>query len=141
MIVGAVVQLVGRAQDRRIVRAPSRGVRPDGDARDLFVGEPSRLPITTCWPHSYGEWQRHPTRRIASSRSRPGSVDFVSTWFANTSHRFMSFGCCAIVLKTFRTAASSPRSVDSALEELAGLRVGVGERDRLDARSHRDSLR
>ena len=37
---------------------------------------PSRRPIPTCWPHSYGDRQRHPARRIASSRSRPESVDF-----------------------------------------------------------------
>ena len=75
---------------------------------------PSRPPITTCWPHSYGALQRQPARRMASSRSRPESVDLVRTWLAKTSHRFMSFGCCAIVPKTLRTSASSSRSVDSA---------------------------
>ena len=101
---------------------------------------PSRLPIPTL-PHSYGALQRQPARRMASSRSRPEIVDFsqhVVREHQPALHQLRVLRHRAEDVQHFGVVA--PEGGEGA-EQLAGLGLRVGERDRLDARSHRDSLR
>ena len=62
---------------------------------------PSRLPITTCWLHSYSARHSQPMRRIRISRSRAGNVFLPRMWFAKTIQRLASLGWFASVRKMF----------------------------------------
>src|SRR5690606_27605193 len=76
---------------------------------------PSRRPMSVCCPNSYSLPQRHPARRMTSSRSLAGRVLLFSTCPPNTSHRFSSFGWCASTRKMLsRPSASSVERVSSS---------------------------
>src|SRR5262249_47827329 len=84
---------------------------------------PAARPITTCWAHSYSDWQFQPVRRTSSSRSRAGIFP-LSSFPPKGSHLRVTPSARISVVKMF--ASDPPTITVSSRAWAVGVLSAVG---------------